>query len=236
MKKFSIIVLLGVVLTFVLSACGTTPYTGDPTTSAINVTGNAKVNMVPDIAYINIGVHSESEDVTEALQQNTSQGQAISGTLGEMGVAVEDIQTTAFNVFPIQEYGPMGEVMQTKYVVENSVLVTVRDLSNLGDLLDAVVQAGANNINSISFDAQDKEAAYSEARRLAVENARMQAEELAAAAGVEVGDVKSISVYSSGPIPAYEVKAYQGQGGSTVPIAAGEIVISVDASMSFAIK
>jgi uncharacterized protein YggE len=158
-----------IVLAAALSACGAVQSSDKYPQPTINVTGNGQVYIVPDIAYINIGVHSEAEVVTDALNENNQQAQAISGVLSGMGVTAEDIQTTAFNVFPMQEYGPNGEVTNTKYGVDNSVMVTVRDLSKLGTILDAVVQAGANTINSISFDAQDKTAAYAEARRLAVE-------------------------------------------------------------------
>lgn len=235
MKKQISIAILGI-LVLALSACSAPAAASDPGMGNINVTGNGRVTLVPDTAYIHIGVHSEAEEVTEALDANSQQAQAIVNVLTEMGVAAEDIQTTAFNVYPMQEYGPMGELTRTQYGVDNTVLVTVRDLSNLGSMLDAVVQAGANTINSISFDSQDKEAAYSEARRLAVQNARQQAEELAAAAGVEVGEVTSMNAYSNGPMPLIEAKTYAGQGGSPVPVAAGQLVISVDANVSFAIK
>ena len=239
MKKFNLI-WIGVIAAVVLSACGGAAPAAAPAAntmpSTINVTGNGQVSIVPDVAYINIGVHSEAPEVTTALDQNNQQAQAIAATLQQMGVADEDIQTTAFNVYPMQEYSPMGEVTGTKYSVDNTVYVAVRDLSNLGQLLDGVVQAGANTINSITFDATDKDAAYTQARQLAVENARKQAEELAAAAGVEVGEVTAISAYSSGPVTAYDAKVYNGQGGNGVPTAAGEIVINVDASITFAIR
>jgi uncharacterized protein YggE len=64
-------------------------------------------------------------------------------------------------------------------------------------------------------------------------NARTQAEQIAQAAGVQLGDIFSINAYSSGPTPVYDVKAYAGQGGSAVPVAAGQIVISVDANINY---
>ena len=231
MKKNIVVLAISVLLLVVLSACSASTENQIPTQITVNGTG--KVYLIPDTAYISIGVHTEAPVVTDALDENNRQAQAIASTLAEYGVAAEDVQTSAFNVYPMQEYGPMGEVTNVKYAVDNSVMVTVRDLSSFGKLLDAIVQSGANTINSISFDAQDKESALTEARRLAVEDARKQAEDLAVAAGVKVGRVLSISAYSSGPMPAYDVKAYSSLGGGQVPVAAGQIVITIDANVIF---
>ncbi len=236
MNKKIAFVITSIALVVILSACSGSVESGKQNLSSISVNGNGQVMLVPDIAYINIGVHSEAQKVTDALEMNNSQAQAISNALAELGVDTMDVQTTAFNVYPMQEYGPMGEVTNTKYAVDNVVYVTVRDLSSLGTLLDAVVKAGANTINSITFDVLDKNEAYREARRLAVENAKMQAQELAEAAGVKLGDIISLNVYSSSPMPMFDTKAYSGYGGMQAPIAAGQMTISVDASMSFSIK
>ena len=214
------------------------PIRADAPSRTINVTGVGEVNVVPDLAYISIGVHSQSESVAQALSDNTQQAQAIASVLKEKGVAENDIQTAAFNVYPMQDYGPMGEVLATSYAVDNTVSVAVRDLNNLGSLLDAVVQAGANNINNITFDVSDKTAALSEARLLAIQNARALAGELAAAAEVELGDLVNLYVYDVGsPVVQYE-KGMIGNGsaGGSVPVASGRLIIRVEANMAYEIK
>ena len=224
-----------------LSACTTAPpatMSSEAPFKTVNVTANGEVNVVPDVAYISIGVRSQSESVEDALSDNTKQAQAIASALKELGVAESDIQTAAFNVYPMQEYNQMGEITGTSYVVDNTVSVTVRDLNNLGSLLDTVVRAGANNINNIVFDVSDKSAALSEARLLAIQSARSQAEELATAAEVELGDLVNLYVYQVGsPIAQYE----KGMGGyvgaeSSVPVAAGQLTIRVEASLAYEIK
>jgi len=222
-----------------LSACTPATPAGDQNIiPQVSVSGVGKVYLTPDIAYVLVGVHSESESVLEALNKNNKDAKAISDTLQEMGLEVRDIQTTAFNVFPQQKYGPNGEMQGTYYVVENSVYITVRDLEELGKLLDAVVRSGANSINSIIFDVEDKTAAYSQARKLAVQDAVAQAKELTEAAGVELGDLVNLSAYSSGvPVPLYE-----GKGGAMamapgeVPVAAGQLVLIMNANLTYEIR
>ena len=208
---------------------------------SINVTGEGQVFLVPDVAYVYIGVHSQSENVSVALKDNNEQAKAVSDALKGLGVEEKDIQTTSFNIYPQQQYEPgTGNVTGTIYMVDNVVYVTARDLKRLGELLDVVVRSGANSINSINFDVVDKETALSKARELAIENARKQAEELAKASGVTLGEVQNISTSSvSTPL----VKEMYGMGGGGMgavsqpaPISAGQLVLTVNISMSYQIK
>ncbi len=213
-----------------------TPSTANRT---ITAQGEGKVYVTPDIAYIYIGVHTESDSVASALSDNNKQAQAVASTLKELGVDAKDIQTSAFSVNPQQQFDKNGQPTKTVYVVDNTVNVTVRDLAKLGDILDAVVKSGANTINSISFDVQNKATAIAEARKLAIQDGRSQATEMASAAGVTLGDLQSLNVYaSSGPVPVYE-----GKGGASavsvagnVPTASGQLVITMEASMVYEIK
>lgn len=238
MKKPLLLALLALAMVGLLAGCIQVPAASTPEQlRTLNVSGNGKVYVVPDMAYVYVGVRTEAEDVASALSANNEQAQAITNLLKGRGVAEKDIQTSAFNVYPTQEFGPNGEVIRTKYVVENTVFITVRDLSQLGSLLDAVVRAGANNIYGISFDVADRAKAEAEARRLAVEDAKARAQELATAAGVTLGEVQNVSVYSSGsPIPLYEAKGMGMGGGGSAPIAAGQLVISADANITYTIR
>ncbi|PKO17808.1 MAG: hypothetical protein CVU39_04815 [Chloroflexi bacterium HGW-Chloroflexi-10] len=236
-KKVSFVIVMVVLSGLLLSACGVKSPTTD-FTRQINVSGKGEVYLIPDIAYVNIGVRSEELDVATALSENNTQAKAIATVLSDLGVDPKDIQTTAFNVYPFQNYGPDGMPSDTKYVVENTVYVKVRELDKLGELLDAVVRKGANTINGIQFDVQDRAQAESDARRLAVQDATNKATELADVAGVQLGDILSINVYSSGtPIPMYDAKG----GGynadmSAAPIASGQLVITADANMTYQLK
>jgi len=239
MRNKIFVVLAGLIIVGLLAACqGTVPtnnaYNQIP---MINVAGTGKVYVAPDIANVYLGVRSQASDVGSALSQNNAQATAIASTLQEQGVAAEDIQTTAFNVYPQQNYNPDGTPMETVYVVENTVYIKVRNLTNLGGLLDSVIKAGANTINGINFGLEDSTAAEAEARKLAIEDAKAKAEELATLSGVTLGQLYSVNVYSSGgPQPVYEAKGGAAAQGAGTPIAAGQLVIQMEASMSYAIK
>lgn len=205
----------------------------------VSVVGSGLVYVTPDIAYINIGVQSKADTVVDALQQNNAQAQAVKDTLISAGVDEKDIQTSSFNVYPQSDTDAQGKIVRTYFTVENNVYVTVRALDSLGKVLDAVAKSGANNIYGINFDVQDKTKAQSEARKLAVDSARTQAQELATAAGVELGNVILISSTTGYTQPYYG----QGMGGGgaaaasqAVPIAAGQMQITSDVTISYAIK
>jgi hypothetical protein len=204
----------------------------------LNVNGSGKAFLTPDIAYINVGVHTEGPSAAEAVAENNRLAQAVQAALKKMGVAEKDIQTTNFSIYPQTQYDtegkPTGKVL---YIVDNTVFVTARDLTKIGELLDTVVQAGANSINGISFDVADKTAALSAARKAAVENARLKAEELAQAAGVTIGAVQTITEYSSNPTPIYEAKlAMDAPSPSAVPIAAGQMTLTVEVNIVYEIQ
>jgi uncharacterized protein len=125
------------------------------------------------------------------------------------------------------------------YQVDNTLYVTVRDLQALPKILSEVVKSGANQIYGISFDVLDKTKAISEARKMAIDDAKANAAEIASAAGVELGKLISVNVYTSNsPTPMYEGKMGLGGGAaaSSVPVAAGQLIITVNADLSFQIK
>lgn len=249
MKK--VFLIIGLVAMLVLSACSVpqapsqgaaqpAPVQQQPAAvqpRTIAVTGTGQVTLAPDVAYVHIGVHSQSADVAAALRENNEKAQAVSQALQGLGISPDDIQTSSFNIYPQQQYGPQGEITETTYAVDNTVYVTVRDLQILGQLLDVVVNSGANSINGISFDVLDKTQAISEARRLAVQSTRGQAEEMAAAAGVELGELYSLNVYNSfNPQPMYEGRGGAAADVASVPISSGQIVVRVEVSASYLIR
>jgi uncharacterized protein YggE len=237
MKKKLIFISLFVLLAVVLSSCSGVA-SNEKNLRTMSVSGRGEVYLIPDIAYINIGTRSEALDVATALSDNNAQAQAITNVLAEMGIDALDIQTTAFNVYPFQNYGMDGQPMDMKYVVENTVSVKVRELNRLGEILDAVVRSGANQINGINFDVEDRKQAEADARRLAIQDATEKAQELAGITGIELGEIQNISVYSNGgPQPVYDAKGGGYLAADTVaPISAGQMIITADASLVYDLK
>jgi len=236
-KKLSLWIVSLVVISL-MTACSLIP---SPVKSehvrSINVSGTGRVTVVPDIATINIGVRTEAEIVTDALQANTDQAETITKTLQSMGVAKEDIQTSSFYVYQTERYDPMsGQVEGHFFVVENTVHVTVRDLSSLGEVLSAVVEAGANNIYGINFNVEDREAAIAEAQQLAIDNAKAKAALIADAAGVELGELMQINVFESGTPTPYDGYGYGAFTEGDVPISAGSLTIKLECHLTYAIK
>ena len=202
----------------------------------LNVVGTAQEALDPDIAYITIGVHTENKDAKAAVDSNNVQAQKVIDALKGVGVAVKDMRTNNFSIYPQDEWGPDGAKIGSKFVVDNTVYVTLRDLDKVGDILTVAVEAGANSIYGVTFDVADKTKALEAARAKAIENAREQAEELAKAAGVELGDIQSISYYNSGSVPLYDAKVAMGMGSGGVPISTGQLMISADVSVTFVIR
>jgi uncharacterized protein YggE len=235
-KKFSLTI-LGILLFGLLAACSPTASESANNVRSMNVSGTGRVSIVPDLATINIGVRTEENEVADALSGNTNQANAISEVLQDLGIAKEDIQTSNFNVYPADRYNPMtGEVEGRYFVVENTVNVKVHDLSSLGDVLSAVVDAGANNIYGINFSIEDRESAVAEARSLAIADAKAKAEAIADAAGVKLGDLISINVYEgSAPITYFDAKggAYSD---ASVPISAGTLTIVIECNLTYELQ
>ncbi len=222
------------VVAMILTACGPT---GTAQSDTLNVSGNGLVSVPPDIAYIYVGVNTVDTEIAQAVSRNNAQAQALADALKNAGVAAADIQTSNFSVWSSPTTDPMtGQTNGYTYTVDNTVYLTVRDLTHLGNLLDTVVNAGANNINSVTFDVADKTAAMAQARQKAMENASSLATELAQTAGVTLGRIVNIT-YSENTYYPYGM----GGGGAeapnaSVPIAPGLTQISVTVNVSYSIK
>ena len=221
-----------------LSACSASVQFGQAQPRTINVTGNSEVILAPDIAYVSIGVHTEAKAAKDAVATNNTQTQAVIDAIQGQGVDPKDIQTTNFSVYQQEKFSPTGESLGTYFMTDNTVYVTVRDITKIGEILDASVSAGANSIYGITFDVQDKESAMASGRDQAMVDAQTQAEQLATAAGVKLGDVQSISYYSSYPSPIYydSKMAGVGGGGQSVPISPGQMALTVSVSVAYYIK
>lgn len=160
----------------------------------VTVTASGTVEAAPDRARVNTGVTVEASTARDALTKNTESMTKVIAELKGKGVDGKDIQTSSFNIDPIMVYPKEGSPPQiTGYRVTNQVSVLVRDLAKLGEVLDQLVTAGANQVNSLDFEVSKAETLKDDARKAAMSNAYRRAELLAKAGGAELGSVLQIA-------------------------------------------
>lgn len=217
------------------------------TAPSLSVVGHGKVSAVPDVADINVGVVSQGATAKDALEANNKDTERLHKVLKERGVAAKDVETKQIQVSPVYSHPdsrrpmPPGEEFVPKvvgYRVTNSVEVTVRDVHRLGEMLDAVVEAGANQVTGIAFRVEKCEQLLDQARKLAMADAKRKAELLAGEAGVVLGPARQISEAGSGP----PRPMYLGSGApqammarSAAPVAPGEQDLAVSIQVSYTI-
>lgn len=198
------------------------PALADMAPRTITVTGEASVARPPDMATVMIGVTSVADTAAGALAANSADMQAVIERLKASGVGAGDLQTTGLSVNPNwSSYSSSSSRNKIDgFTATNMLTVGIRDLDALGAVLDAVVADGANTLNGVTFGLVDPRPALDEARREAVSDARARAEVIAAAAGVTLGDLVSVSEggsFGGGPAPMYRADS------ASVPIERGEV-------------
>lgn len=212
--------------------------TSTPKTN-IGVSGTGRVTVQPDTAIASVGVDITAPTLSEATKQASEKMTAVINAIKAQGVDAKDIQTTSYNVYPITNQPKQGESSQiTGYRVSNIVTVKIRDIDNVGKVLDAALEAGANSVNGVFFTVNDPSKAQDEARTLAVKDAMAKAETLATAAGVKVGNIISITETSGGVVPVYR-SAFESApapaAGGAGPVETGSTEITANVEMHFEI-
>jgi uncharacterized protein YggE len=146
---------------------------------------------------VTVGVQTTAAHATDALKQNGVKASALIAALKNDGVADKDIQTSQLSVSPHTN----GSNTITGYDVTNSVTAKVRDISKAGQVIDDALGGvgDAGRLQGVFFSIDDNSALLAQARQQAVATARKQAEQLAAAAGVKLGGLRSVTE-DSGPI------------------------------------
>jgi uncharacterized protein YggE len=205
----------------------------------ISVTGQGEATVPPDMADIQTGVVTRGVAAAEALSANNEVMEKILGVLKMFKIASKDVQTSSFNVSPEYKRNERGQTQPTivGYRVTNQVRVEVRNLADLGKVLDALVRAGSNEVSGVSFGIDDPTGVLNQARNRAIANAHSRAELYAQAAGVRLGKVLTISEQPiEFPQPRYLGLSLAKEGVSSVPVATGEQEFRVRIHMVFALE
>lgn len=207
-----------------------------PQAGIISVTGRGQASGAPDMAVISLGVQTEGEDAAGTLAANNEKQAAVLAALKAAGVEARDLQTSGLSLNQRMSY-PDGQAPQlVGYSASNMVTVRVRDLEALGAVLDQAITAGATNLANLEFQREDDAALMDEAREAAVTDAIHRATLYAAAAGVTLGPVLSISETPAQvpqrPVP---VMARMAADAQSVPVEAGELGLTVEITVEFAL-
>ena len=205
-------------------------------TRVITMSGHGEVRATPDTAMLSAGVGTEGLTAAAALSANNSRMQAVMAAIKKLGVSDKDIRTSNFSVSP-RYANSNGETPRIAgYQASNQVEVRLEDVGKLGTALDALVTAGANQMNGVSFLIRNDTALLSQARAAAVAEARAKAETYVKAAGVGLGSILSISEEGApGPRPLYAMAAPMAMA-KAVPVAMGEQSVTADVTIVWEIK
>lgn len=246
MKPLLLLLVLGLVIWVGLKARNEAKqyqYIGVPITQphTINVSGEGKVNAVPDVATVDLGMSTERSTVGAAQQENTRVMNAIIAKLGEMGVDKKDIQTSNYNLYQVYDYSNNKQTLRG-YSVSQNVRVKVRRLDAVGDIISAAGDLGANQVGGVSFTIDQPESLRQEAREQALRQAKEKAEALAKIMGVEL--VRVVSFDENGYVPsqpmpmlyAKDMAIAEARSGSAPSIEAGSTDVVINANVTYEIR
>ena len=197
----------------------------------VEVAGVGSAVGIPDIAVLSLGVSVTADTVSEARNTAATTAQQVVDALMENSVAAEDISTVRFTIHPDYDYS-QGESRFRGYTVTNSLRVTVREVTAVGDVIDASIAAGGDNIvfNNLDFAFSETGALETEARENAVRDMSEKAAQLARFAGRELGELKKISenMGGGGQFDGFDSRTFALELGSAdTPISAGQDAITV---------
>ncbi len=198
---------------------------------SIVVSGTGTVATVPNRAQVSFGVSTDAKTASAALHANATEMAKVIAALKGQGIAAADIKTEFVSLS--SRYNSNGDVL-VGYTASNSVSVTLRNLDKAGSVIDAGVDAGANQISGPNLVRSDVSAIYRQALRAAIANAKGKAQTIAAASGLHLRRITDVSESSSGPpLPFTDAKA--GTAAST-PIETGTSLVEATVSVTFAVS
>jgi len=200
--------------------------------TTLNLSAVGEVRVVPDMASIGMGVVTEAPTAAGALRANAAQMNKVMAALKAAGIAAKDIQTSGLSLNAQYDYVENQPPRLRAYQASNQVTVVIQDLTKLGAAVDATVNAGANQVNGISFGVKNPEAAENTAREAAARALMAKADLYARVTGYKVSRLVSLSESGgySAPQPMPMLAMARMDKAESTPFAAGEMRIRVDVS------
>lgn len=194
----------------------------------ITVQGTASVTSVPDRAELTFGVESQAQTARAALAANAAEMRKVIAALRAAGGS--DVKTQAVSLSP--RYNERNEAQG--FVATNTVTVTIKELAKAGAVVDAAVDAGANQVYGPTLSRSDQSELYRRALQAAVANARANAQALASASSLALGRITAIVEGGGGPQPLPFAAADKAMEAGSTPIEPGTQQITAVVSVTFA--
>ncbi len=207
-----------------------------PTKRTLNIAGTGTVSTSPDIAYVTLGVVTENKDAKVAQQDNAKAMDKVIALIKGSGIKSDDIKTTNYSLNPKYDYNQnTGESKIIGYSVNNSVQVTIKDITKAGSVIDLAAGSGVNLTSNISFGLSDYDKIYNDALKKALAAAKLKAESMAAVYGVKLGIPVTINE-NGGYAPVYNGPTFVGKadaGEAATPIQAGTMEVKANVSVTY---
>ncbi|MFJ8264092.1 SIMPL domain-containing protein [Rummeliibacillus sp. NPDC094406] len=198
----------------------------------ITVIGNGKIAASPNYVQLQVEVITNGKEVSSAAQENAAIMNRVIQSLIALGIPREDIQTASYNVSPNYDYIEGKQVFRG-YEVTNAITVKVRDMNQVGTVIDTAVKSGANRVSSIQFKIDHEEHYYQQALSLALRDAQMKANTIAETMHLTIPP-QPIQVFEeSTSEPVLYKSAAMASQNITTPIEQGLITISATLRVKF---
>jgi uncharacterized protein YggE len=215
--------------------------TGAGAANTVTVNGNATVTSPPDEAVIVLTLENDAATAPAAMDATSTQSDQLLAKLKSLSIEDAAIQTSSVTLYPVRTYDPTtGKETLTGYRAQNSVKVTLKDAPTVAKVLAASVETGVTQVSGPDWRLRDDSQAVNDALKQAVAHARAQAETLAAAGGVSIGDVISIAEGSVQlPVPIYSLSGGAAtDSGKVAPpaVSSGTLDVTATVTITYALK
>lgn len=202
----------------------------------INVSGEGKVYVTPDQASIQVSIETKGKNATDVKKLNDQKTEAVLNSIKKIGIDAKDFQTKRVSLNPQYDY----ETKKHSYNASQTIQILLKDLSKYDALMEAMVNAGINQINNVEFKSSKLATIQSDARKLAIKEAKLKAEDYVSVVGQKVGKAITITdnsqVYYPQPVFAQMKSMEMDQNNAPrETLAIGEMVITANVSVSFAL-
>ena len=200
------------------------------------VVGTGTASAEPEIARVTFGVELRGNDPVALVDEAATKADGAIAAVKEMGVADTDIKTVGYNLWvetvtDPKTGAPTGEVV---YHLSHSIQVTLHDLGRVGELLAAVIGAGANTISGVEFTVKDPGALVEEARQAALQDAKAKAERMAETLGIAVGQPILVEEIGGGYATSAErASGVAAQDVAAPPVSPGSFSVSVSVQVVY---